>query len=76
MVKISMSEEEKDKLKRLMLDHKINLNYFTEGFVSISINETTTTEKIDKVVAALYNSSKTRFQIRAKKPFLHFQKIY
>ena len=51
-VKISMSEEEKDKLKRLMLDHKINLNYFTEGFVSISINETTTTEKIDKVVAA------------------------
>ena len=43
-----MSEREKDKLKRLMLDHKINLNYFTEGFVSISINETTTTEKIDK----------------------------
>src|SRR5574343_243736 len=34
-VKISMSEEEKDKLKRLMLDHKINLNYFTEGFVRI-----------------------------------------
>ena len=33
-VKISMSEEEKkkDKLKRLMLDHKINLNYFTRRF--------------------------------------------
>lgn len=51
-VKIKMSEEEKDYLRRLMLDQKINLNYFTEGFVSISINEASTTEKLNKVVTA------------------------
>ena len=43
-----------------MLDHKINLNYFTEGFVSISINETTTTEKIDKSSGSLHNLSKNK----------------
>lgn len=49
-VKIRMSETEKDSLKRLMRDHRINLNYFTEGFVSISINETTTYERLQKLV--------------------------
>ena len=51
-VKIAINEDEKFNLKRLMQDQKINLNYFTNGFVSISINETTTLEKIDKVVNA------------------------
>lgn len=51
-VKISMSEDEKSLLKRVMLDYKINLNYFTEGFVSVSLNETTTVEKINKLVNA------------------------
>ena len=45
-VKFRMSEEDKKSLMFLMLDHKINLNYFTEGFVSIAVNETTTLEKL------------------------------
>ena len=49
-VKIKMGEEEKASLKRLMKDHKINLNYFTEGFVSVSINETTTLDRLQKLV--------------------------
>lgn len=49
-VKIKMQEEEKAALKRLMKDHKINLNYFTEGFVSVSINETTTLDRLQKLV--------------------------
>ncbi len=51
-VKLVMNEDEKSGLRRLMQDQKINLNYFTNGFVSISINETTTLEKINKVVNA------------------------
>ncbi|MGZ5263929.1 MAG: aminomethyl-transferring glycine dehydrogenase, partial [Kaistella sp.] len=45
-VKFRMSEEEKKSLMFLMLDHKINLNCFSEGFVSIALNETATLEKV------------------------------
>ncbi|UFK97640.1 aminomethyl-transferring glycine dehydrogenase [Kaistella faecalis] len=45
-VKFRISEDDKKSLMFLMLDHKINLNYFTEGFVSIAVNETTTLEKL------------------------------
>ncbi len=49
-VKMAFSEAEKLNLKRFLIDHKINLNYFSEGIVSISLNETTTIDKINKLV--------------------------
>ncbi len=51
-IKIKMDEEEKNSLKRLLLDRKINLNYFTEGIVSIAIDESTTPNKINHLVEA------------------------
>jgi len=45
-VKFRMNEADKAKLHRLMLDRKINLNYFTDGIVSISLNETSTPQKV------------------------------
>ena len=69
-VKLVMSEEEKYNLKRVMQDQKINLNYFTEGFVSISINETTTLEKINKVVAAFAHfKQKQGFKLEIKEGY-------
>ncbi|UOE42337.1 aminomethyl-transferring glycine dehydrogenase [Chryseobacterium suipulveris] len=54
-VKFRIHEEEKNALMRMMRDHKINLNYFTEGFVSISINESSTVEKLQNLFDALAN---------------------
>ncbi|MFY1046620.1 aminomethyl-transferring glycine dehydrogenase [Chryseobacterium sp. GP-SGM7] len=51
-VKIFMSEEDKTRLQRMMKDHKINLNYFTEGVVSIAINESSTIEKLDVLMTS------------------------
>ncbi len=51
-VKIRLHEDEKAKLVRLMRDRKINLNYFTEGVVSMSINETSTMEKLQRLFDA------------------------
>ncbi len=51
-VKIRMHEEDKMALMRLMRGQKINLNYFTDGFVSMSINESTTLEKLEVLVQA------------------------
>ncbi len=69
-VKLVMSEDEKYQLKRVMQDQKINLNYFTEGFVSISINETTTLEKIDKVVNAFAHfKQKQGFKLTIKEGY-------
>lgn len=69
-VKLVMSEDEKFNLKRLMQDQKINLNYFTNGFVSISINETTTLEKINKVVNAFaVFKQKQGFKLNIKKEY-------
>ncbi|WP_226065126.1 aminomethyl-transferring glycine dehydrogenase [Kaistella polysaccharea] len=45
-VKFRMEEAEKAKLMRLMLDRKINLNYFSDGIVSVSLNETSTASKV------------------------------
>jgi glycine dehydrogenase len=69
-VKLLMSEDEKYQLKRVMQDQKINLNYFTEGFVSISINETTTLEKINKVVHAFAHfKQKQGFKLTIKEGY-------
>ncbi len=45
-VKFRIHEEEKNALIRLMRDHRINLNYFSEGIISISLNEASTTDKL------------------------------
>ena len=45
-VKFRIHDEDKNNLMRLMRDHKINLNYFSEGVVSISLNETSTVQKL------------------------------
>ncbi len=49
-VKIRIHENDKPALMRLMRDHKINLNYFSEGIVSISIDETSTMERIQRLL--------------------------
>lgn len=51
-VKIRIHESDKNSLMRLMRDHKINLNYFTEGVVSISLNEATTDAMLQKLLNA------------------------
>ncbi len=51
-IKFRLHEEEKTSLRLLMRDRKINLNYFSQGIVSISLNETTTLEKLNKLVDA------------------------
>ncbi|WP_300669513.1 aminomethyl-transferring glycine dehydrogenase [Soonwooa sp.] len=66
-VKFRIHEEEKASLKMLMLDQKINLNYFTQGFISISINETTTIENLQKLVAAFASfKGKQAYQLELK----------
>lgn len=52
-IKIKMSEEEKSKLKTFLNDNNINLNYFTKEVVSIALDETSTLEKIQKLLDAL-----------------------
>lgn len=54
-VKFRMHEEEKNALMRMMRENQINLNYFTEGFVSISVNEATTKEKLQTLIDVLAN---------------------
>ncbi|MCG2793075.1 MAG: aminomethyl-transferring glycine dehydrogenase [Weeksellaceae bacterium] len=51
-VKFRLHEEEKASLRMKMRDQKINLNYFSQGIVSISINETTTLDKLNVLVEA------------------------
>ncbi len=52
-VKIRLHETEKANLERVLKNQGINLNYFSEGIVSISIDETSTLPKIQKLVDAL-----------------------
>lgn len=66
-IKIHIDEVEKSNLMRLMRDRKINLNYFTEGIVSISINETSTIDKINDLVEAFANfKNKQGFKVEIK----------
>ncbi|MHA6698091.1 aminomethyl-transferring glycine dehydrogenase [Chryseobacterium sp. A321] len=51
-VKITLSEDEKAQLKLRMTERKINLNYFTPGIVSMSLNEGTTLAKLNNLVEA------------------------
>ncbi|MDY6025350.1 aminomethyl-transferring glycine dehydrogenase [Bergeyella zoohelcum] len=51
-VKIFVHEDEKMDIRRIMEGRKINLNYFTEGVISISINETSTLDKLNQLMDA------------------------
>ena len=51
-VRFKLSEDKKQSLKTLMENHKINLNYFENGFVSVAINEATTNKKLQKLADA------------------------
>lgn len=69
-VKIRIHENDKNNLQRILQDQKINLNYFTEGVVSISIDETSTLDKIQKLVDALAsNLQKQAFKIELKEEY-------
>ena len=61
-VKFRLHEEDKAKLRLMMIDHKINLNYFTEGIVSISLDESSTLEKMNVLMASFA-------QFKDKQPF-------
>lgn len=61
-VKINMNEEEKSRLQEMMKGHRINLNYFTENVVSVSINETTTMDKLNFLMESFAN-------FKGKQPF-------
>lgn len=52
-VKFKLSEQEKSQLKALLEEHKINANFFTNDFVSISVNETSTQKKLQKLIDVL-----------------------
>ena len=70
-VKFRMNEEEKKSLMFLMLDRKINLNYFTDGFVSIALNETTTLEKLQSLFDAFAQfKDKQSFKLTLKEEIL------
>ena len=45
-VKFRIHEDDKNRLMRTMRDQKVNLNYFSEGIVSIALNEASTTAKV------------------------------
>jgi len=69
-VKIRIHENDKGSLARLMKDHKINLNYFSEGIVSISIDETSTLEKIQQLLNAFAHFlNKQSFKISVKEEY-------
>ncbi|WP_407404820.1 aminomethyl-transferring glycine dehydrogenase [Chryseobacterium sp.] len=69
-VKINLSEDEKGRLMMMMKDHKINLNYFTEGVVSIAINESTTLEKLNLLMASFAQFyDKQAFKLEIKEEY-------
>jgi glycine dehydrogenase len=50
-VSIKLNEFDKQLLKAKMEENEINLNYFTTDFVGIALDETTSAEKLNKLVA-------------------------
>lgn len=69
-VKIRIHEHEKGALVQLMRNQKINLNYFSEGIVSASINETSTVQKIQKLVDTFAHfRGKQSFKLKIKENY-------
>ena len=66
-VKFRIHDEEKNAVMRLMRDHRINLNYFSEGVISISLNETSTLEKVQYLFDAFAQfKDKQSFKLNIK----------
>jgi len=57
-IKFKLSENEKIELKSHLEKYKINLNYFTPKIVSISVDETSTIDKIQKLIDVLASFKK------------------
>jgi len=69
-VKIRMHENDKKSLMLLMRDYGINLNYFSEGIVSVSIDETSTLDKMQKLLDAFATFlNKQSFKILVKEEY-------
>ena len=51
-VKFRIHEDDKNRLMRKMREHRINLNYFSEGIISISLNESSTAAKVQNLFDA------------------------
>ena len=51
-VRFKLNKDKKESLKTLMENHKINLKYFENSFVSVAINEATTNKKLQKLADA------------------------
>jgi len=69
-VKIRIHENDKNALMLLMKDQKINLNYFSDGIVSISIDETSTLEKIQRLLDTFAHFlNKQAFKISIKEEY-------
>ena len=69
-VKFRLSEEEKAQLKLRMTERKINLNYFTEGIVSMSLSEGTTLAKLNNLVDAFAQfKGKQAFELVVKSDY-------
>ena len=69
-VKIRVHENDKNTLMLLMRDQKINLNYFSEGFVSISIDETSTLENVQRLFDTFAQFlSKQSFKLALKEEY-------
>ena len=52
-VKFRIHEDDKSRLMRAMRDQKVNLNYFSDGVVSIALNESSTMAKVQYLFDAL-----------------------
>ena len=69
-IKIRIHENDKPALMRLMRDHKINLNYFSEGIVSISLDETSTMARIQRLLDTFAHFlNKQAFKITLKEEY-------
>ena len=69
-VKIRIHENDKAALVRFMRDKKINLNYFSEGIVSMSIDETSTLDKMQRLLDTFASfKNKQAFRLRIKEEY-------
>ena len=66
-VKIKIAEEDKFSLQQTLRDQKINLNFFSEGVVSIALDETSTLDKMQKLLNVLASHlNKQAFKLALK----------
>ncbi|MDR1877916.1 MAG: aminomethyl-transferring glycine dehydrogenase [Flavobacteriaceae bacterium] len=61
-VKIYLSEEEKEEIKTLFETFYINLNYFSEGILSISLDETVSDERFALILSLFIRYKNTEFK--------------